>query len=289
MHHRKATIGAITPENAHPFEWKHFQLMQNGTAQTFYNGHKLQYGKDTDTETLLHYIEDRTSILEDVPAILEQLSNRLSEDLGIIIMVCKNTKQILFYADGARESYIDIDYMHMKVKGMYNYVPWKDYGYENVGYIILDFNFNIIRDTFERLNKDQFYMYYSGNNSYARVDVIEKQIDYSSNYHWYDTREVDEWWSEMEMRKAFSTSNSSYTGGDLLSLTTEELIEHDTMLEFLSNEWANISDISMESWFRDYMTYQYWVEDMDAYKLYFEDNLRLDKVFKLAYREAFGL
>ena len=287
MHHRKATIGAITPDNAHPFEGKYFQLMQNGTAQTFYNANKLSYGKDTDTETLLHYIEDRTSKLEDIPEILEQLSNRLKEDLGIIIVVDKRNNHILFYADGARESYIDLDFIHMKVNGIYNYVPGSNNGFENVGHIILDFDFNIIRNTFTQLNKDIFYLYYSGGNSLAQNNVQYKQaIDYtpySDDYYGYAK---DSWETEREFAKVFNTDWLSDTP---IKLTTEELVEYDTIMDFLCDVWDNINDITMSTGLKDYLIYQYWVDDMSSYNLYFEEGLRIDEVFKLAYKEAFGI
>lgn len=281
MHHRKATIWAITPENAHPFKWKHFQLMQNWTAQTFYNQNKLEYAKDTDTETLLSYIEDRTSKLEDVPSILEQLSNRLKEDLGIIIVVDNTTREILFYADWARESYIDLDYMNMKVNWIYNYQPNTNVGYENIWYIILDFNFNIIKNTFNAINKEPFYLFYSGVNS--------KYVDNTN--HWYAYADVINCYDrESEMREAFSIhwGNTEYKGWDFHSLNKQEQIEYDHIVTYLTDEWANIYDMSIESAFTDYLTYYYWVDDMDSYLLYFEEELRLDKIFKIAYDYCLG-
>ena len=299
MHHRKATIGAITPDNAHPFEGKYFQLMQNGTATNFHSGYADVYKKDTDTENLLHYIEDRTSNLEDVPEILEQLSSRMLEDLGIVIIVDKYSKQILFYADWARESYLDLDFIHMKVNGIYNYKPGESEWYENIGYIIFDFDFNIIRNKFNRLNKDKFYLYYSGGNSLSRQNqksLPSRSSYYYSDYNWY--YEGDEYNNYKTKQRETERDFAKAFGLDIiewdierektkLDLTTEELVEYDDVLSFLSDEWANMNDTSKNSAFKDYMLYNYWVDTAEAHKLYFDTEIRMELVFSLAYKEAF--
>jgi len=270
LHHRKASIGAINIKNAHPFNGRYFQLMQNGTSQVFYNTHKLQYKKDTDSETLLNYIEDRTSNIAEVPSILEQLSSRIKEDFGVIILVDKLSGQILFYTDGARETYLDLDLENNKVNWLYNYEPWKKEWWDNRWWLLMDFSFNLLENTFEKINEDTFYLFYSGNNGYTHVETTPYCGDYTEPKYW-------------------GNQHSIYYSCDdgIRNLNKEELNEYNSMFDFLVDEWVNLYSQTKEYWMKDYIWAYYGVETIHDYKVYYKWQLDLQKIFNLAYNKAF--
>ena len=152
MHHRKASIWKICLDNTHPFQGTKFQLIHNGSTINFFRKYSDIYKKETDSENLLKYIEDKAENLREIPAILKELFSDLNEEHWIIIIVHKN--YILFYCDGSKESYIEIK--NNRVLWIYNYKPNHLEGYSNKGYIILDFNYNIIENTFLEINKEEF-------------------------------------------------------------------------------------------------------------------------------------
>ena len=120
LHHRKATIWDITLDNSHPFIWKHFNLMQNWTSKKFYKMYDDIYKWETDSETLMNYIESRTKDIRKVPAVLDNLAEQMDETFWNIIIT--NGNLILFYADWARETYINIK--GKKVESITNYLKW---------------------------------------------------------------------------------------------------------------------------------------------------------------------
>lgn len=278
MHHRKATIWAISEANAHPFQWKYFQLMQNGTASQFYSWNKLKYKKETDSETLLHYIEDRTSSIEEIPSILEQLSDRLLEDLGIVIIIDLKNNKFLFYSDGARESYIQVDWMNMKVLEITNYVPWQKSWYENVWYMILDFDMNIIENTFNSLNTIKFNNYYSWKNWLNSFVPNKHELSY-----WYD-------WHDNWIYEWYGNDNNRYYNPKTYNLTNSQLEERREIVGFLSNEWGmcNFSNMSVEKAFEDYLMYNYWITMEDFPEDYIEYGIEFEEIFNDAYDEVFG-
>jgi hypothetical protein len=290
MHHRKATIWAVTPENAHPFQGKYFQLMQNWTAQTFYNWHKSKYWKETDTETLLNYIEDRTVVLEEIPDILKQISERLKEDLWIIIVVDNKRKQFLFYADWARETYIDIDNIHLKINGIYNYEPTKDRGFENVWYMVLDFDFNIIENKFEELNSKTFMLYYSGTHWFTQLPTPKSKNSSYSYYNQYMGYWVyDDWYDYYEYTNPSYSKKTNKNKSEWDSFNDDEREEYKDIIDFLTGQWCSDSIYNVEQAFEDYLKWYYGLDMETNLWEYFNQWIRLEKVFKYAYKEVFWL
>lgn len=174
MHHRKATIWSINIENAHPFQWKHFYLMQNGTAKVFHTAHKEEHWKDVDTANLLAYIENKTSKLIEVPKILEDLTSKfLSDDFWNIII--KHNSRVLFYSDGTRDSYINIDKENNKILSISNYKLEETKWFKNKWYIIFNLNDWIIEEnTFENINQTAFSRYTNYVTTYYWDDYYTK-------------------------------------------------------------------------------------------------------------------
>lgn len=196
MHHRAASIGKVTLNNAHPFFTPRFWLMQNWTSKDFFKEYKKVYNKETDSETLLHYLDEECDSLEWAQKILDLMT----DNLWIIIMIDKSLSKILIFSDGKRESFFDIK--DDKLLEFTNYQPWYYEGYTNIGYMILDFDLNILKQEFDaELNTVAFvnpykYTYIVDDAYYTKwVDNkssmynIQNTIDVSSDegYGRYDT------------------------------------------------------------------------------------------------------
>lgn len=102
MHHRKASIWNITLDNAHPFVWDKFILAQNWTSKSFMDDYWLVYWKETDSETILAYLEEMCNTLEECIDILDEID----APLWIIFLFHKG--RTLIYSDSCRGSYISI-------------------------------------------------------------------------------------------------------------------------------------------------------------------------------------
>lgn len=102
MHHRKASIGGISLDNSHPFIWEKFVLAQNGTSTAFMTSMAEVYGKETDSETILHFLEDSADTLEECVDLLDLIDC----PLGIIFIFHKG--RTLIYSDSCRGSYLEV-------------------------------------------------------------------------------------------------------------------------------------------------------------------------------------
>lgn len=143
FHHRKASIGKIVLENSHPFSTAKFTLMQNWTSRIFMREYWDKYKKDTDSETMLMYLDEKCNNLKECITELEKIDDKI----WIIIMVDINKWEVLVYADWARENWIHIQ--NGLLKNYLNFEPDKLYWYKNIWSIIFDFNGKILHKEFE--------------------------------------------------------------------------------------------------------------------------------------------
>lgn len=109
MHHRKASIGAISAENVHPFVGNRFSLMQNGTNKFIAEvGDVFGFDTDNDTQILLQIIEEKCDNLLKAAEFLTFLSPKGSykDSIGAIFLVDNATKECLFFSDATRNTHI---------------------------------------------------------------------------------------------------------------------------------------------------------------------------------------
>lgn len=256
MHHRYATVGEVNIQNAHPFEWKHFYLMQNGTAKAFHNKYKTTHWQDVDSHNLLLYIESKTSSIEEVPEVLKEISEEVKESLGNIIIVERDTWTILFYTDWARESYIEFK-GSKKLKQILNYSPTEKKWFSNKGYLICRFDFSIIKNTFqlEKVNKDKFYPYFSDTYSYFTPATSS----------W-----VDQEWDDYEN----TTYNSTGRVNNNLSYSSMEAEKND-IRDYFDN-YASYNLWDLDGLYSEYILWYYWaISEKELYHTnYINYNLR---------------
>jgi len=276
MHHRKASIWKINANNAHPFKGEKFYLMQNGTARKFFNKYSLIYKKETDSECLLSYIENHANTIEDIAGELTKLSDNIWEDFGIVIVICIKTKQILFYSDWARETYIDIDVENNLVNGIFNYIPGKPNWYENIWHLIMDFNFNLISNNYPAnwLNKEIFYPYFSW---------IQKEKETIASYNnWYVKTTTTPPFKQLPL-KSYTNDDARY---EYNLLWADEKLEYIDMLWFLQSDYYADSMDAIEDAFENYMFSYYWITQADAPDDYAKYAIRFESAFHLAYEQA---
>jgi hypothetical protein len=144
MHHRKATVGKASKENAHPFVGKRFTIFQNGTNKSVISLAKFfnYEDRETDTETMLTIIEQKAKDLEGAVEILDGFA-RMGV-VGIVFLVDNKTKKILLYSDTARCLYIVKK--ENKIVSITNFGPKKEDYYFGLGYLIFDFNGEVMVD-----------------------------------------------------------------------------------------------------------------------------------------------
>lgn len=251
MHHRYATVGDVNIYNAHPFEGKHFYLMQNGTAKAFHNKYKTTHWQDVDSHNLLLYIESKTTSIYEVPEVLKEISAEVKESLGNIIIVERNTWIILFYTDWARESYIE--FKDNKLKQVLNYSPTEKKWFSNKGYLICRFDFSIIKNTFDNeVNKEIFYSSSSVRSYTAPIE--DKQIDWERNDY----------------------EDNTYNFTDRISdnSNTEEAEKSDIRDYF--NNYASYNLWDLDWLYSEYLLWYYWVNsEKELYRTnYINYNLR---------------
>lgn len=223
VHHRAASVWAVTQSNAHPFFGRQFALMQNWTSRIFYNTYKDKYKKETDSETLLSYIEENANSLEEAYVLLEDIK----DTLGIIILTDVWAGKILIYMDWARESYVNVE--DWKLIEFRNYKPTYYAWYENKWFILFDMNLNIIESDYWELNKKEFIDPFT----YAKPTKKNQYNSYSSYYWcWYDTgwdfNEVIDTWDLHELWMARTTISRLefawvYTVDELFTLSLNDL------------------------------------------------------------------
>jgi len=155
MHHRKASIGAVKLDNAHPFIGKKFILAQNGTSKEFFTDYWETYWKETDSETILMYLEEMCNTLEECITMLDEI------DCPIWIIFLFHKGRTLIYSDSCRWSYINIE-------DTTELIDWEE---------------KIIKSTlksFTNLKDDSIYEY--RNWFYMILDSISEVIDTEWNY-----------------------------------------------------------------------------------------------------------
>jgi len=267
LHHRKASVGAICLDNVHPFEGESFILVQNWTIRNFYKAYKNIYWKETDTETLLSYLEEKASCLNDIPIILKELSETYKEDFWIIIIKSRIEDKILFYTDGSRESYIDINTTNNTINGIYNYNTHS--GYENTGHIVLSYKGVILENTFKSFNKKTFYLYTSWIQK--RKNAITTRTYYGEGWKWdylsrsykytppkKDKSKVDEYEKEKEkIRNEVSYLFEEYKASDMYWI----------IWDFLENVWETKLPTEINAK-RAFVEWYYNFKIMDEYKKY---------------------
>ena len=233
VHHRKATIWNIKLENSHPFTWSMFSLVQNWTMSYFFSLYKDTYKKETDSETLLCYIEERVDNIFDIPKVLSELL----DDIWNVIIT--DWKYILFYSDWARESYIDVT--DDRVNSITNYPHNQKIWYVNKWYMILNYNWEIFVDTF--YDKNQFYFM---DLHYAKCWVLNDWIIEDWEIEDY-TKIITKWWEE----KIFDSQEEK----------TIEYYISDICYDVYSGE------IDYEDAIYGYLMENYWVENIEEFNL----------------------
>lgn len=141
MHHRKASVWWVTMDNIHPFVGNKFILSQNGTSKVFMEKYWLVYWKETDSETLLAYLEDKCNTLEECITELD----KITYDIVWTITIHHKSKT-LFYSDWTRWTYLVIkdtinkDWVvtYSKLESLTNYEPNSFLEYSNSFYLIVN-------------------------------------------------------------------------------------------------------------------------------------------------------
>lgn len=275
LHHRKASIWDINIPNTHPFFASHFYLMQNWTAKTFFAEHKAKfYWKETDSETLLGYIETQTQELEQVPKVLEELEENTFDNFGNIIMMDR-WWFILFYSDWHRESYIDIEKNEEqkidRVKRITSYEPNTNKGYENKGWLIMDREWNVLINTFEKINEKAFkpVIVYNYRKEEAHEDYYNTLYP-SYTYNKYDV-----------------TTSIGYIK-PLDSLTDLELEEFEEATNFFYENMTSFINKWWSHCLGEYLQYIYWVPNIAEWNKLYKWVFQIFGV-KSAYKEVFWI
>lgn len=260
LHHRKATVGNVTPKNCHPFKGNTFSMFQNGTSKKFYKEYKDVFPAETDSECILKYVESKTNKIEEIPAIIDKMKEETKDIVGILIFTKWN--RILFYADWERESWIDINWNGKCLNEIRNYPPNKFMWYKNKGWMILDFHFNIIENNFKDINKEKFITY---SNSYVSPS------DYSSYYN------SGSYWSKWQ-----------YTTKTLFNMTNEE--------KWYYHLFKNHIEENMQVWITPYMDNLedvlwtwYWAENLIHLGVTEEERIKNGfdiQIFRLAFNHC---
>ena len=146
LHHRKASVGAVNMNNAHPFRAGKIVLLQNGTIRNFHKDYKDIYKKDVDTANLTEYLSAYYEIwwLRLIASELESLSMEYKEDnFGIIVILDK--EEILIFSDGTRELNVKTN-NNNKIREISNYKKrwneWDSYFW----HMILSYSWDIVED-----------------------------------------------------------------------------------------------------------------------------------------------
>lgn len=152
IHHRKASIWDINLNNTHPFLWKHFIIIQNGTMKKFHK--ESNFNKDVDSHNLLLYIEKNTKSIYNIPKVLKKFKENFKDDYWILVLADYKWN-IIFISDWGRESYIKIE--ENKIALIRNYKEEKQEWYKNIWYIIFNFDWVIEKQKFElEINSKEF-------------------------------------------------------------------------------------------------------------------------------------
>lgn len=153
LHHRDASVGKVCLENAHPFVGKKFILFQNGTAKNFHFQYFLRYKKQVDSWNLLEYLEEHANTLEEIPELIQKLTQTTGDSFGIVYVT--DSKNHLLYLDGARPSYFHIQ--ENKLEGFANFCDEWNYGFTHIWHIIFRHCGEIVQTNISEFNREKFF------------------------------------------------------------------------------------------------------------------------------------
>lgn len=248
LHHRKATIWEINIDNAHPFIWAKYTLVQNWTVRLFNVSGKEDYGQDVDSHNLLHLIEDFSNTLEEVPKVMKQFKKVYKDEFGIVILVDKDWR-ILFISDGARESYIET--FEWKVLSISNYETWTIYWYKNSWYILFEFDWTILSSKFEtELNTTPF----KEKAKYSCALPAKSEVDYLDDYD--DTKYANRIPEYNKKRK-----NKKIKGG-VWAFVTDEV---SAIYEYITNNQFFFKGLSASDCIDFYLSDNYWYKSLTQF------------------------
>jgi hypothetical protein len=77
----------------------------------------LRYKKQVDSWNLLEYLEEHANTLEEIPELIQKLTQSTGDSFGIVYVT--DSKNHLLYLDGARPSYFQIQ--ENKLEGFANF------------------------------------------------------------------------------------------------------------------------------------------------------------------------
>lgn len=232
IHHRAASVWAVSIDNTHPFVWEKFLLAQNWTSKDLYAELAPIYWAETDSECLLWYLEDWCDTLEECIDLLDTIE----DTLWIICLFHKG--RILIYSDSCRWSYLDIYDVKFKKKktksylrSFTNFKAHSSSEYKNWFYMILD------SKTFEILDEWNYDW-----------DVYNVDTWYSYVYNWNKaskkTRKTKEdktwpWFAVIPKANAHallaSKPKKKWTLADFQTIVDETSLKNNKLLTTITN------------------------------------------------------
>jgi hypothetical protein len=255
LHHRKATVWAINIDNAHPFIWDKFILIQNWTIKSFNNSQKDTYWAEVDSHNLLHLIEENAETINEIPIIMEAFKEEYKDSYWIVI-VLDYIWNILFISDWARESYIDIK--DNKINFIWNYSKDLAWWYINKWYLIFNFDWDIIENWFkEELNKELF----------TKPVVYQQPNQYNFNY--YDDIYMGYW--RNNIHNTHKIKKKEKKKDDLLTLFWGWVADNRYLCNVLWFNWT----------LTDFLDENFWVETVWEYNLYYKEKVPFWKMEEL--------
>lgn len=211
LHHRKQSIGAIDIKNVHPFIGKKFAVIQNGSSSVLSNWGAIEMGENdrSDTFFLSRLLESKCKNFADVCVQLERIS--LVTQLGVVIVVDKQTREILYFSDGARSFYFDLTSDNKRINYCGSLADDSLTEYKNIGYAIWDFDGNVKEMEIESIN-------------FHKKHPTQQSFTTHSDYNWVKTYD-------------YTTINTFYVEA------SKKKIRHDCAkrlaeLEKLSQDWS---------------------------------------------------
>ena len=265
MHHRKASIGAITIDNAHPFIGKKFLLAQNWTSKNFIKEYWDIYKKHTDSETILMYLEDMCEELRDIPKVL----NDINDPLWILFIVKKD--QMLIYSDSCRGSYmlieneININWKKKSyIKSFTNLEQYSKHEYRNGFYMIVDFKTGLI---LEEWNYDDEYnmeifssMYLHWKEIYKKTKKTKtnKKTNKTTSAHYNERKDMNNMFSNTEKMNNILYLIDQYVFDDFKNIIDVKniLVDYDVLF-WLNDKSTIILASQVYAFISDENNYQY--------------------------------
>ncbi len=195
LHHRKGVYGSNSIDNVHPFEGDRFILLQNGSSKAIHNWGIIEFlweEDKTDSYYILKYIEKHNaSDIKEALWLVEQISKCAKDEVGVVVVVDKLTKEIGFYMDWARSLYIDISADWESIEYISSLKDKSLLEYFNKGKLIIDFDGKIIENHLEK-----------GMN-YTKVTQYQTPITWSREDY------------KKKTESSMTNSKSESTGGNL--------------------------------------------------------------------------